>query len=243
MQTLFLFLLGLIVGSFLNVVGSRFQSGVGMGGRSFCPACKKQLSWYELIPVFSYLIQGGRCRRCKTKISFQYPLIEIWTGLLFATLPYMVIPVFCIYVVITVYDSKHKIIPDVLVFAAILMSIIYRIGTGGSTLDWLAGPIIFLFFGLIWLMSRGRAMGFGDAKLGLSLGFLLGGPWGFSGVIMSFWIGAILTLAFMAFSHRSALLRGSKRLTMKSEIPFAPFMILGAWASILLDLNLLNVPF
>jgi prepilin signal peptidase PulO-like enzyme (type II secretory pathway) len=151
--------------------------------------------------------------------------------------------VFCVYVVITVYDFKHKIIPDLLVYTSILMAVVYRIGVDSSTLDWLAGPIIFLFFGSIWLLSKGRAMGFGDAKLGLSLGLLLGAVWGFSAVVMSFWIGAILTLLYMGLSHRSALLRGGKRLTMKSEIPFAPFMILGAWASTILDLNLLNVPF
>jgi prepilin signal peptidase PulO-like enzyme (type II secretory pathway) len=242
-MTLFLFVLGLFIGSFLNVVGSRWQSGIGIGGRSFCPICRRQLRWYELIPLVSYLIQGGRCRSCSAKISIQYPLVEIWTGLLFATLPLLFIPVLCVYVVITVYDFKHKIIPDALVYTSILMAVVYRIGVDASTLDWLAGPIIFLFFGGIWLLSKGRAMGFGDAKLGLSLGLLLGAVWGFSAVVMSFWIGAILTLLYMGLSHRSALLRGGKRLTMKSEIPFAPFMILGAWASILLNLNLLNVSF
>jgi leader peptidase (prepilin peptidase) / N-methyltransferase len=243
MTEVILFVFGLFIGSFLNVVGSRWQSGIGIGGRSFCPVCRAQLHWYELLPLVSYLIQGGRCRNCKTKISTQYPLVEIWTGLLFATLPLLFIPVFCVYVVITVYDFKHKIIPDLLVYTSILMAVVYRIGVDSSTLDWLAGPIIFLFFGSIWLLSKGRAMGFGDAKLGLSLGLLLGAVWGFSAVVMSFWIGAILTLLYMGLSHRSALLRGGKRLTMKSEIPFAPFMILGAWASTILDLNLLNVPF
>jgi leader peptidase (prepilin peptidase)/N-methyltransferase len=112
---------------------------------------------------------------------------------------------------------------------------------GGNMIDYLAGPIIFIFFGLIWLISRGRAMGFGDAKLGLSIGLLLGADNGFSAIALSFWIGAASVLLYMLVRKSSSLLRGGKKLTMKSEIPFAPFMILGAWLAAILEINLLNV--
>lgn len=238
---LILFVLGAIVGSFLNVVGTRFNSGLSLGGRSFCPKCGHQLRWYELVPIFSYLMQWGRCRICRARISSQYPLIEILTGLIFATVPYIMIPVFCIYIVILIYDLRHKIIPDILVYFAILLSLASRWFIAGTTLDWLAGPLLFSFFALLWVVTRGRAIGFGDAKLALSVGLLLGASQGFSGIILSFWIGAAYGIFLMLRSEAYPLLSGDKRITMKSEIPFAPFIILGAWLGLIYDLDLLNV--
>src|SRR5688572_11782095 len=152
MTTVILFVLGLIVGSFLNVVGLRWNSGLTLGGRSFCHSCGKTLRWYELVPVLSYLLQKGRCRRCKTGVSWQYPLVELWTALIFITVPYIHIPVFCIFVVITIYDLRHKIIPDILVYTAILISLGIRVFTLSTPADWVVGPALFVFFALIWLL-------------------------------------------------------------------------------------------
>ncbi|MDO8565244.1 MAG: prepilin peptidase [bacterium] len=172
----------------------------------------------------------------------QYPAIEILTGLIFATIfnlefsifnKFILILVFCIYIVITIYDLRHKIIPDALVYFSILLSVVGRWLWVGSTLDLLAGPILFAFFASIWLLSRGKAMGFGDAKLGLSIGLLLGASAGFSAITLAFWIGAVFGIIYMIYSH--------KKITIKSEIPFAPFMVLGAWLSIILNLDLLHV--
>ncbi len=247
------------MGSFLNVVGLRFNSGLGIMGRSFCTVCQRQLHAIELLPIASFFFLKGRCFKCKTPISWQYPLIELWTGLIFVSiyiklwtfafsfiemvtlLAYAVI--FSIYVVIVIYDLRHKIIPNSLVYSTIFLGIILHIFlVGFSPLDWLAGPILFSFFGLIWLVSRGRAMGFGDAKLGLSIGLLLGFAEGFSGIVLAFWIGTAITLLYMAYMRlRSPLSHGGKRLTMKSEVPFAPFMILGAWISFVYQLDLFHV--
>ena len=241
-----LFLLGTVVGSFLNVVGLRWDSPrhggawSNFGGRSICPNCFKILRWFELVPILSFLIQKGQCRNCGAKISYQYPLIELWTGLIFVTVPYIFIPIFCIYIVITIYDFKHKIIPDELVYAAILISLVVRWWLGGSAVDWWAGPILFAFFASIWLLSRGRAMGFGDAKLGLSVGFLLGAVQGFSAIILAFWIGALGSLTYLLL-NKTGFIKKAKKLTMKSEIPFAPFIILGAWLSLIFDLNIFYV--
>jgi len=240
-----LFILGTVVGSFLNVVGLRWGKR-GVGGRSACPSCSKPLSWFELVPILSFLFQGGRCRKCKHKISWQYPLIELWTGLIFVTVSYIFIPVFCIYVVILIYDLHHKIIPDPLVYLAIMLSVVSRWWLVGSLLDWLAGPILFVFFALIWLLSQGRAMGFGDAKLGLSVGLLLGAAQGFSAIVLAFWIGALGALILMfvsklGLSAPADFIKSAKGLTMKSEVPFAPAIILGAWISVVFHLNILNV--
>mgnify|MGYP001577015149 CR=1 FL=1 len=235
----FLFILGTIIGSFLNVLGLRWDSK-DFGGRSWCPHCSTTLRWFELVPIFSFLIQKGRCRGCGAKISYQYPIIEILTGLIFATVPLWMLPMFCIYIVILIYDFHHKIIPDELVYLAIALSVVSRWLLGGSTLDWLAGPILFTFFASIWFFSRGRAMGFGDAKLGLSIGLLLGATHGFSAIVLAFWIGALASLLYI-FLTKTGFLKNSKGLTMRSEVPFAPFMIIGAWISLLLNLDLLHV--
>ncbi|MBX4206293.1 prepilin peptidase [Candidatus Parcubacteria bacterium] len=234
MTPVILFVFGAVTGSFLNVVALRYNSGLSLGGRSACAHCGRKLRWFELVPVLSYLYLRGRCRGCRAKISRQYPLVELWTGLLFATLPLSYLPVFSLYVAITVYDLRHKIIPDGLAYAAAALALLFALLMGGrGLLDWLAGPVLFSFFGLIWFLSRGRAMGFGDAKLALSIGLLLGAREGFSAVVAAFWIGAAYGIGAMIFSP--------KRLTMKSEVPFAPFLVLGSWAAAALHLDLLHV--
>src|SRR3989344_3994814 len=148
MTPVILFVFGTVVGSFLNVVGLRWNAK-DFGGRSKCPKCGKTLKWYELIPVFSFLFLRGKCYKCSGKISWLYPIVEIWTGLIFATVPLIFLPVFCLYIVIT-------------------LSLIYGYE------NWFVGLLLFSFFASIWFLSRGRAMGFGDAKLALSIGLLLG---------------------------------------------------------------------
>ena len=229
-----LFVLGAIIGSFLNVVGLRYRSGRSLGGRSACVSCAKQLAWWELVPIFSFLFLRGKCSACKNKISWQYPLVEIFTGLIFATLPIWSWPVFVIYIIILIYDFKHKIIPDELVYICVAYALVIRLFIiHYSLFDLLIGPILFALFGLGWLISRGRALGLGDAKLSLSVGLLLGASMGISAIVLAFWIGTLVTLPIMLFS--------SKKLTMKSEIPFAPFIIIGAWASLLFHLDLFHV--
>lgn len=233
MTLVILFVFGLCVGSFLHVLALRHNSGASLGGRSACSVCATRLRWYELVPVLSFLFLSGRCRTCRSKISWRYPAVEVLTGLLFATVPLVFLPVFSLYIAITLYDLRHKIIPDALVYAAIALSALTRAFLGGGALDYLAGPILFLFFAAIWLLSRGRAIGFGDSKLALSIGLLLGAAGGFSAVILAFWIGAVWGIGAMIFSP--------KRLTMKSELPFAPFLILGAWLSAAFAPDLLHV--
>lgn len=191
--------------------------------------------------MLSFLLLRGRCSRCYGKITWQYPLVEIWTGLLFLTVPPIFLPVFCLYVVITIYDMRHKIIPDALVYVAVVLSAGIASLNDYSPFDWLAGPILFGFFGAIWLLSRGRAMGFGDAKLALSIGLLLGAATGFSGVVLSFWLGASYGIILVLRSSLYPLLSGVKKITMKSELPFAPFLIVGAWLAVVFHLDLLHV--
>ncbi|MGB3922156.1 MAG: prepilin peptidase [Minisyncoccia bacterium] len=264
MTLVILFVLGTIVGSFLNVIGLRWDSK-NFGGRSACPNCAKTLSWHELIPVLSFFLLKRKCSGCQAPISWQYPIIEIWTGLIFASLFYIIDPlnllsflnylvlvaVFSLYIVITIYDIRHKIIPDTLVYTCILLALGYRMYSYFSLptpyfLDLLAGPIIFVFFGSIWLFSRGRAMGFGDAKLGLSVGLLLGAAKGFSAIIFAFWLGALAALILffvvkLGLPAQAGFIKSDKGLTMKSEVPFGPAIVLGAWLALFFHLNFNHV--
>ncbi|KKP87374.1 MAG: Peptidase A24A domain protein [Parcubacteria group bacterium GW2011_GWC1_35_8] len=261
------FLFGTIIGSFLNVVIYRMNTSRSLGGRSACMSCQNKLTWYELIPLFSFLGLGGRCRNCKIKISFQYPLVEFFTGLIFAFLflklkdiyslfDYAFIiafiyyaVIFSILVVITVYDLKHKIIPDILSFvfgALAFIGIFFFSAIGGSAfgghnifyphmpsiLEFLSGLLIALPFAFFWLVSSGRWMGLGDAKLALGIGWLLGLSGALSGLVIAFYLGAIIGLFLIIFSKSFGW-----SYKMKSEIPFAPFLVLGTILVFLFELN------
>ncbi|HEV7424626.1 MAG TPA: prepilin peptidase [Candidatus Paceibacterota bacterium] len=262
---LIFFCLGLIIGSFLNVVIYRMNTGKSLGGRSACMSCLNKLSWYELIPLFSFVGLKGRCKNCKTKISIQYPLVEFITGLIFAALflkffslgitlgrtdaffvntsifIYMYYAImFSLLVIIAVYDLKHKIIPDKLsfVFGVLAFLGLFFFTANNffafpphipTLLEFLSGPLIALPFAFFWLISRGRWMGLGDAKLALGLGWFLGLASGLSALVIAFWLGAIIGLCLIVFR---------KGYGMKSEIPFAPYLIFGALLAFIFGLNL-----
>jgi len=253
--TIIFFVLGLIIGSFLNVVIFRLNTSRSFGGRSLCLSCQHVLHWYELIPLFSFIALGGRCSQCKTKISRQYPIVEFLTGLFFAALFLKFQDLFFLYtisfsltyayyaaafsilLVISVYDLKHKIIPDELSLILGIFTFIglFFFGNFGlsphipSVLEFLSGILIAAPFALFWLVSSGRWMGLGDAKLAISLGWLLGLSRAISGVVISFWIGAIIGILLIVFSKNHG---------MKSEIPFAPYLVLGTVLAFLFELHL-----
>lgn len=257
----FIFLLGTIIGSFLNVVIYRFNTGMSViKGRSICMTCNRNLRWYELIPVFSFLIQSGKCRRCASRISHQYPLVELLTGLIFALTAYKFLPllysqaglylflvvmyvfIFCLLIVISVYDLRHKIIPDPLVFMFILASFfsifVNTTGLGHlfiwpSYLNLMSGIILALPFVLLWYFSKGRLMGLGDGKLIIGIGWLLGFSAGLFALILSFWIGTVISLALIYLSKN--------RMNLKTEIPFAPFLITSTLLTFFLNLSVLTL--
>ena len=188
---LIIFVFGTIFGSFLNCIIYYLEEGRNdLNDRSFCPNCKHKLSWSDLIPVISFFFLKGKCHYCSKKISIQYPLVEIFTGLLFVLILnfqfinlqfsilniltsisflYLLI-VSSLLILIFVYDLKHYIIPDKIVYPAIAIALIFNFQktTFGSSL--LVGGGAALFFFLLWLVSRGKWMGLGDAKLAFLLG-------------------------------------------------------------------------
>jgi len=227
------FIFGTVVGSFLNVLVLRYNTGRSLAGRSGCFSCGKKLAWYELIPVLSYLLQGGRCRGCGSRISTQYPLVELGIGALFALIAWQSWPlwsalyhlaVWSILMAITAYDIRHKIIPDGMVYILIGLSALSVLLTEVrlQSIGWRVGAALSmaLFFAALWHFSAGKWMGLGDAKLALGLGLLLGPSQGFAALLLAFWIGAAFGVALLLFRGRYA--------TIKTEVPFAPFLILGA---------------
>ena len=265
MTTLFLifsFILGTIIGSFLNVVVLRYGT-TKSSSRSMCFSCGKLLHWYELVPLLSYVLQRGRCRGCKSTVSLQYPLVELLTGLVFALVfwkqgflssdlslfSYSVIlslviqwVLWSLLIALSVYDTKHKIIPDGLVYTAAVISFLslllssnFELRTSNFSIDFWSGFLFAAPFALIWFFSGGRAMGLGDAKLIVFFPWALGLPLGLSALIVGFWIGAAVSLGLLlvkaSFSLLPALcpsLRSKwKHLGMKTELPLGPFLVLG----------------
>ncbi len=236
LNIVFAFILGTIIGSFLNVVILRWNTGASIAvDRSRCFSCGATLHWYELIPVLSFLAQGGRCRSCGSKISWQYPLVEMVTGVLFALIVWLFPPLslaailtdllfFAIWstlVVIVVYDMRHKIIPDIFAYLLAFFGIVLiLIHASNGVFNWwnlAAGPLLALPLFLLWLVSGGRWMGLGDSKLMLGIGWLLGLNAGGAALILAFWIGAAVGIVLIVF----------RRVAFKSEIPFAPFLVAG----------------
>ena len=255
---IFIFILGAIIGSFLNVVIYRLNSGRKIvNDSSMCMSCGHKLKWYELIPILSYFVQGCKCRKCKSRISIQYPIVEILSGLIFVAISVKFFPflmfsfwlylayvslyliLFSLLVVMFVYDLRHKIIPNKLVFPFIFLSffsMVMNLVIFGNIFSWIAifdifaGIIVALPFALIWLFSKGRLMGLGDAKLMMGIGWMLGISSGAFAIILAFWIGAAVGLLLMAFAK--------KKIGFKTEVPFAPFLILGVLISFLFGFDL-----
>ncbi len=231
--TYFFFLLGLVVGSFLNCIIYRINVNEKPEGRSYCPKCKQGLSYKDLVPVFSYIFLLGKCRYCKKKISIEYPLVELLTGTLFLLAFILVgisveliflLAVLFFLILVFVYDLKHYIIPDFANFSLIGISFLYLIARAfmESDFDVLLYGLFsalgaFLFFFSIFYFTKGKGMGFGDVKYVIFMGFFLGFPNILAGLFISFVLGAIIGLVLIA----------AKRKKIKSQVPFGPFLIVG----------------
>jgi leader peptidase (prepilin peptidase)/N-methyltransferase len=247
---IFIFVFGLCIGSFLNCAIYRLEENKKITGRSFCPNCKHALQWRDLFPVFSFLVLKGKCRYCKEKISIQYPLVEIATGLIFLLIfnfvnfRYNTVNLegakFMVYlnlaflfyiagalIIIFVYDFKHYIIPDKILWPAIAIALIYDLippyNAWNLFYTFLAVVIAAGFFWVIFFFSKGKWMGFGDVKLAVLMGLLLGLPNVLAALFLAFFFGAIIGIILMAL----------KKKNLKSEIPFGPFLIAGTFLAML----------
>lgn len=254
MGIFFFFCLGLIVGSFLNVVALRLEAGTNfVSGRSACPRCQTLIAWYDNIPLFSFLFLGGKCRSCKAPISWRYPLVELGTGLVYAgTFQLFFNPVetsawietvwllglFSFLIVIALYDTETMEIPVSLLQASALWTVVSLL-----LLDWnlstdmlwsVDGRIVsgllgasgaWIFFASLSFFSKETWMGWGDSWLAAVLGLVVGIKSIFFTLTLSFGIGALF----------SCVLLFRKKAGMTTQVPFGPFLILGLIAYLFLS--------
>ncbi|PIY78946.1 MAG: prepilin peptidase [Candidatus Pacebacteria bacterium CG_4_10_14_0_8_um_filter_43_12] len=242
---IFLFFFGAAVGSFLNVIIYRSETGESWAkGRSHCESCKTLIAWYDNIPLLSFFILQGKCRKCKAPLSISHPVVEGLTGALFVwwyfagflffkltQQPFVVLqPLFWLVVgmillMIVVIDLKQMVIPDTAVALLFVVVILYRIWLVSFhimkpedlllSLSSMAGAG--LLFLALFLITRGRGIGFGDVKLALPLGLLLGWPQVLVWIFSSFCIGGVVGIVLLSL----------KKVKLKTAVPFGPFLVVG----------------
>lgn len=227
-----LFVFGTVFGSFFNVVGIRVPKKIPFhNDRSHCPHCEHQLRFFELIPVLSYVIQGGKCRSCKAKISFMYPFVELMTGLLFAyafirlglQLELIVaLLLISLLMIIFVSDMYYMLIPDKVLLFFLPLFIIARIFIPlNPWYDAIIGAVVgYVLLAVIIIVSKG-GMGAGDMKLFGVIGFILGWKLTLLTFFLAALFGAVVGGAFMM----------AKKVKKGQAIPFGPFIVLGAIVS------------
>lgn len=218
------FVLGICVGSFLNMAIYRTAMRYGITNsklritndkRSYCDFCGRQLSWYENVPVVSWLIQLGKTRCCNKSLPIQYPLLELSTGIIFVLIGnnvlYLAIAALLMFSL--VFDLKYMILPDRTNLALIIIAVLLNrnnilIGLGATL----------FFFLLNRIRIRGsEAMGMGDVKYALFMGLFLGWPNTLIAVYFAFVTGAVVSLVLLFF----------KIVKRENPIPFGPFLIIG----------------
>ncbi len=245
----FIFIFGLMIGSFLNVVILRMGSGKNLGGRSKCMSCGTVLKWYMLVPLFSFLFLKGRCAYCKAKLSFQYPIVEAGTALLvlmsaihykvsfFTPDPILIVRFFidavalATLVVIAAYDMRHKIIPDQLSLTFAITGLL-ALGMRAYVGEWPSLMPIFvevprwidLIAAPLFSLPVAAIWYFSKGRaMGLGDAKLIWGAAWFLGMIGSL---SSIIYAFWLAAIPSIILLISRKGNMKTEVPFGPFIAL-----------------
>lgn len=245
--TIIVFIFGTLLGSFYNVVGYRLPKGLSLiKPGSFCPKCNHSLKWYELIPVLSFMIQRGKCRECKCKISWFYPTIEFTTGILFM-ISYLIFGfsveffIACVivtfFVIVIVSDTNYLVIPDeVTIFLSALVIIVkfafFGVKVGIESV--LSGVFLFVVMYLIMLLGnklfKKESLGGGDIKLMFFVGTILSPINGMFQIFLS----SFFALPISMYVY----LKNKNRI-----IPFGPFMLLALLVIYLLQLDVTTILF
>ena len=228
--TIIVFLAGLAVGSFLNVVILRIDDLKSiLNTRSKCPHCKETLKWYDLFPFISFVLLRGKCRYCEKKISWQYPLVELGVATLFMLLYFQFqlswalafyALVFTILTVIFAYDLKYQLVPDEFVWLVLIIILAGSWYFGGfNFLNMIIGGLIGGgAIALLVVISKEKWMGAGDIKIAAALGALVGYPQALLVLFLAFVIGSLFGIGLIIFNKKG----------LKDSLPFAPFLISSA---------------
>lgn len=248
----FIFITGLSIGSFLNILVDRFPRNESLiRGRSHCEKCKKILKWYDLIPLLSFISLKGKCRYCHAHLSLYYPVVEFTTGILFV-LVYLFVGIMnhelrimdLVYylflasslIVIFFADLKYGIIPDKVLFLSVIVSLIYLFLIHNSLflihLYSALGALAFFFF--LFLITKGRGMGFGDVKFAFLMGLILGFPNIIVALYVAFLTGAIVGIILILWRRKKVF---------GTAIPFGPFLVLGTFIALFWGENISHLSF
>jgi leader peptidase (prepilin peptidase)/N-methyltransferase len=244
--TLVVFIGGLLIGSFLNVCIARLPAGesvVSPGSR--CPSCRQPIKWFDNVPVLSYLVLGGRCRRCKATIGMRYPLVEVSTACLFALQAWWLPPdpillghhllLTALLVVLFGTDYDVQRLPDVItlpgVAAGVALSLVTAPGPVAALAGAAAGAAVLMAVRWGWKRMTGvEGMGLGDVKMLAMIGAFLG--WRQVGVVLflASLTGAVCGLGLTAFGRRS----------LQTRLPFGTFLAVAAYVASLVGEALLD---
>ena len=239
-----LFFIGLFFGSFLNVLADRLPRGETILGRSKCESCKHALAWFDLIPIISFIKLKGTCRYCSKSFSSEYIVAEIGTGVMFACTWYLSqlnhfqlvqsivsLGVTSTLIVMFLADMQYRIIPDSMQILLGLLAVIihsFAFIRGDREISvyleqfsrmLLDGGMVMAPLLLIFLITKGKGMGFGDVKYSFVVGLLLGMWNGFIALYMSFVFGGVV----------GAYLLWVKKMDRKKAIPFGPYLFVGTY--------------
>lgn len=247
------FFFGAAIGSFVQLVAARYRVAPIVKSRSKCLSCGEALRALDLIPIFSYLFLKGKCRYCNSSYGFSTILIELTYGIIFVLLYHFILAgqasllvaslwliyyslLFTTMGIIAIYDNAHTYIPvPYLLFYCFLTLVVLliRFLDDGSVLLLLAPIIVALPFLLIWVITRGRGLGFGDVMLFLGVGAFFGIEQGFAVLLLSVWIGAIVGVIIYFLRLKNA--------NRNSVIPFVPFIVIAFIVVLFTDIDLFSI--
>ncbi|MGH9387120.1 MAG: prepilin peptidase [Vicinamibacterales bacterium] len=231
-------LLGLAIGSFLNVCIYRLPLGQSLvSPRSRCPKCGHALSWFDNIPVVSWAVLGGTCRSCRATISAQYPIVELITALMFVAVVWVTPPgpqlaarlIFvCMLIVLFGIDLEHQLLPNVITLPGIALGLLFSLvgppGWQGAVIGAVIGAgMLYGIAALYYMVRREEGLGMGDVKMLAMIGAFLGWQAVLVTLVLSSFAGALVGVALMA----------AQRGDMKLALPFGTFLALGAVAAML----------
>lgn len=252
MIVVFIFILGLFIGSFLNVVILRLHRQESfVKGYSKCLFCGHRLYPRDLVPLFSYLQLRGKCRYCHQHFSAQYPAVEFMTALAFSLVFINIFPHFdqmTIYwqslvqlflwliltaflIIIFVYDLRYYLILDIVIIPAVILAFVFNMILGISPLGMLLAALVGGgFFLLQYVISKGKWIGGGDIRLGALMGFVLGWPNILTGLFLAYILGSIVSIGLLLFDKKN----------MSDKVPFGTFLSIATFLTMLYGQHLVN---
>ena len=232
-NTLLIVILGVVWGSFLTTVIWRVDNLPSIfRSRSRCTSCSEKIAWYDLIPILSFVMLRGRCRKCHKSLSFIYPFVEIISGIIFYLVyslyaiswpSLLLVVIFSLFIVILGHDAIFMVVDDKVVYIAIALVVVYNVVVLHDHLAWvdlLKSGGLGLFIGIaipatLVIVSKGRWMGEGDISLGALMGVFLGFPNIIVAYVLAFALGSVAGLALIAFGRKK----------IRDPLPFGPFLV------------------